>query len=431
MSRSTYDVKESYTGNGSLSAYSFDFKIEDESQLLIIEADAAGVETQRVRGTDNVYLSSVTFDAVNGGGTVNLAANLTSGYTLLILLANDEPTQEYEFRNKNSFTLKRFEGALDFLAGAIQRLAYRGAQALRIHDLDDPSTFNPMFPPGAADSANKILQVNADGDGFEFGLTTGQLTTLEGDASDSADAAAASALAAAGSATTAASEASDSSDSADLSEEWATKITGDVDGSEFSSKAYALGGTGITATASKGAAKEWAIKTDAAVDTSEYSAKEYAQGIQTRGLAGGGSAKDWASYVDGSNTVDDTEYSAKYYAQQASNIAGTEVVATETISDTGNIAHSGALKQYRRVTGNAGAVTTATTPFGTNPANFTDGMEIILMGMNDANYVTIPVTDIQYGVQSPAGQVSLQQGWSVTYIYDATAERFYEKCRNS
>jgi hypothetical protein len=95
--------------------------------------------------------------------------------------------------------------------------------------------------------------------------------------------------------------------------DWAIETTGTVDGTNHSSKAWAIGGTGVTDTASSGAAKEWATKTSDTVDTSEYSAKEYAVGTQTRGTTG--SAKDWATYTGG--TVNSTEFSAKYYAQQA------------------------------------------------------------------------------------------------------------------
>ena len=97
--------------------------------------------------------------------------------------------------------------------------------------------------------------------------------------------------------------------------DWAIETTGAVDGTNHSAKAWAVGGTGVTDTASAGAAKEWATEIASSVDTSEYSSKEYAIGTQRRGAASGGSAKDWATYTAG--TVDNAEYSAKYYATQA------------------------------------------------------------------------------------------------------------------
>ena len=62
------------------------------------------------------------------------------------------------------------------------------------------------------------------------------------------------------------------------SKSYALKVDGAVTGTDFSSKAWAVGGTNVTTTASRGAAKEWATTTGGAVDTSEYSAKEWAIG---------------------------------------------------------------------------------------------------------------------------------------------------------
>lgn len=179
MSRSTYAPKETYVGAGNLAVYTFDFKIEAEAQLLVIEVDDSGVETERVLGDDTVYLSGIVFNAVEGGGTVTLAANLPTDYDLIFLLANDAPTQPYQFRNKTSFSLPRFESALDFISGAVQRLTYRGKQAFRIHDLDDEDTFNPQFPPGVDEANNKVLIINSDADGMDYGPTAAEIASAE------------------------------------------------------------------------------------------------------------------------------------------------------------------------------------------------------------------------------------------------------------
>lgn len=177
MTRATYDVKETYTGDGSLAAYTFDFMIANLIELEIIELDASGVETQRVRGDDTTYLSGVVFDT-DGGGTVTLAANLTNLYTLHILLANDAPTQPYSFKNKSSFTLSRVMAAFDFLAGAVQRLAYRGKQALRINDADDEEVVNGQLPPMTGNESSYIRS-SALGTGFEFSEGTGLASGLK------------------------------------------------------------------------------------------------------------------------------------------------------------------------------------------------------------------------------------------------------------
>lgn len=76
-----------------------------------------------------------------------------------------------------------------------------------------------------------------------------------------------------------------------LAEDWAQKIDGTVDGAgTYSSKAWAVGGTGVTDTASGGAAKEWATKTSGTVDGTEYSAKKYAQDADAAAASAAASA---------------------------------------------------------------------------------------------------------------------------------------------
>ena len=203
MSRTTYAPIESYIGTGALAVYTFSFKIEELAQLLVVEFDDAGLETQRVRGTDVTYLTGVVFDSVDGGGTVTLAANLTTDYTLKLLLANDAPTQSSEYRDKASFNLKSFELALDFQNGAVMRNSYQAQRSVKLSDYTLLSAFDPTLPIEVTDATSQSIVTNATGTGFEIGPS---LAAIVG-AAAAAVAAAASAVAAAASAVAAAASA--------------------------------------------------------------------------------------------------------------------------------------------------------------------------------------------------------------------------------
>lgn len=116
--------------------------------------------------------------------------------------------------------------------------------------------------------------------------------------------------------------------------DWARKTNGIVDSTDYSAKAWAIGGTDVTDTASRGAAKEWAIETSGTVDTTNYSAKEYAQGTQA---STGGSAKDYAQKTDGGVSGATSDHSAKAWA-----VGGTGITSTSS---------KGAAKEWATTTG--------------------------------------------------------------------------------
>jgi hypothetical protein len=178
MSRDTYFPKHKYTGNNTLDQYTFTFKITNLNQLLVVVADLSGAEVFRVRGTDTtVFLTGVAFDPIDGGGTIHLQSILPTGWKLQILLADDAPVQQFKFRDKTSFTLRKFEEALDFVMGVVQRLTYRASQAIRIHDLDDETTFNPQLPPDIANQQERMIIVNAAGDGVDYGMSMSEIAS--------------------------------------------------------------------------------------------------------------------------------------------------------------------------------------------------------------------------------------------------------------
>jgi len=123
----------------------------------------------------------------------------------------------------------------------------------------------------------------------------------------------------AASASAAATSETNASTFEDTAELWSIKVDGAVAGGNYSSKAWAIGGVGVTDAAGSGAAKEWATETLSSVDGSEYSSKEYAIGSQAGNTSG--SAKQWALGGGGSysstTTVDGSNFSARYWAEKA------------------------------------------------------------------------------------------------------------------
>ena len=211
MSRPTFIPKQVYIGTGSLKDYSFNFKIEALSQLQVVVLNASLVEIARVRGDDDTIIDTVTFNPIFGGGSVKLLSNLGDGFQIGLFLANDEPTQPFEFSNKTTFSLKVLERALDWILGPSQRLAFRARQALRINDFDDENYFNPQLPIGIGSAFNRTFAVSPDGSGLVFGPTT---DTING-----AVAAAAAAVAAANAAAISEDNAEASAENAAVSEQ--------------------------------------------------------------------------------------------------------------------------------------------------------------------------------------------------------------------
>ena len=164
-------------------------------------------------------------------------------------------------------------------------------------------------------SGSTPISSNADAAKWDLVIDASYAATQATNAATSATASATSATASAASATASAASATASATSETNANDWAVKVNGIVDSSDYSSKAWAIGGTGVTDASGAGPAKDWATETTGQVDGTEYSAKEYAIGAQRRGQANGGSAKDWATYTSG--TVDNAGYSAKYWAEQA------------------------------------------------------------------------------------------------------------------
>ena len=337
----TTSTRVNYTvSGGSTTTFAIPYEFFDVSDLVVRRTSGGSTATL----TYNASPSGVTQYSVTGlttseggfdGGTVTLGAAASDGDKFAITL-NMTPQRDTDFPTAGTFNINTLNTWIDkiFLLFKQQKDAIELKMG---RPTTSTETYSLDWPDGATTDP-KALVMSTDA-GLEIGPTTTEISnaqTYASNASTSATAAASSASTASGHVTTASN--------------YAVKVDGAVTGSDYSAKAWSVGGTGVTDTSSAGAAKEWSIETSGTVDGTSYSAKEYAHGTQasTGGAANswsqdadqvngastndrsakawsqgasmtgstlGGSSKDWAQLTSG--TVDGTNYSAKYHANAA------------------------------------------------------------------------------------------------------------------
>ena len=137
-----------FTGTGSVSVYSFDFKVFTEDDLLVVHADTNGAETTLVLNSD--YTVSLNADQDNDpGGDITLASNLLSGYTLVITSAieNLQPT---DLTNQGGFYPSVITNALDRACIQIQQLQEQVGRSIKV---SLTSAINPADYLGEAQQA--------------------------------------------------------------------------------------------------------------------------------------------------------------------------------------------------------------------------------------------------------------------------------------
>jgi len=267
MTLSSTVNRASYSGNGSTTAFAFSYLFYSNTDLtVILVVDSTGVETVKTITTHY----SVTGAGVASGGTVTMSTAPASGETLVII--RQVPlTQGLDLVENDPFPSELVEQQFDNLTMAAQQINTEVTRSIKLSEGDTTDVDLTLPTPVAL----KTFRWNAG------------LTALE-EAEDPGTAA----TAAAASAVTASTKADEASASAATAVAYAVKVDGAASGSDHSSKAWAIGGTGITDTTSKGAAKEWASnpEDDTVAGAGTFSALHYSAKASSFATAASGSA---------------------------------------------------------------------------------------------------------------------------------------------
>lgn len=211
-----------FTGDGVVDTFPFTFKVFSDADVLVVSADADGVESILTIVTDYAVDLNTDQDA-SPGGDVILNDPLTSGYTMVISSDADE-TQLTEITNSGGFYPRVINNALDKQTILTQQLSERVSRALKvpITSSDDPDDLVADFVTSTASTV----------------AAAAAAASSASDASDSADAAALSETAAGLSASSASSSASAASGSASAASDSADAAAA----SETAAAGYAAAG---------------------------------------------------------------------------------------------------------------------------------------------------------------------------------------------
>ena len=158
MTISTTTIKDSYTGNGSTSAFTYNFKIADDDDIQVIIRSSTGTETVKTK-TTHYTVSGVG----NNSGTVTFTAgNIPTGTQTVILRRSTPQTQELDLIENDPLPANSIETAYDKLTQISQELQEQIDRSIKLSRTN--TITSTEFTVGSVDRANKILAFDANGE---------------------------------------------------------------------------------------------------------------------------------------------------------------------------------------------------------------------------------------------------------------------------
>jgi len=158
MTVTTTTIKNSYSGNGSTTAFAYTFPINATDEITVIERSATGTETVKSEGSGSTNYG--ISDNGASGGTVTMVTAPASG-TTLVIRRNTNLTQETDYVANDPFPAETHEDALDKLNMQTQELQEELDRSFKVSRTN--TITSAEFTTSATDRASKTLGFDSDG----------------------------------------------------------------------------------------------------------------------------------------------------------------------------------------------------------------------------------------------------------------------------
>tara|TARA_Y100001970_G_scaffold147358_1_gene180914 strand:+ start:5770 stop:7293 length:1524 start_codon:yes stop_codon:yes gene_type:complete len=172
MTISSTTTKNSYSGNGSTTAFAYSFYIPASTDIQVIVRSSTGTETVKAEGTGSTNYS-ITGVGSASGGNITFVTAPASGETV-VLRRNTAKTQSTDYVANDPFPAETHEDALDKLTIIGQDLQEQIDRSLKLSRTNTMTSTE--FTVGATDRASKILAFDSSG---ELSVTQ-ELGTVKG-----------------------------------------------------------------------------------------------------------------------------------------------------------------------------------------------------------------------------------------------------------
>ena len=171
MTISSTTVRNSYSGDGSTTTFSYTFKIFAESDLQVIIRSSTGTETTKTITTHY----TVTGVGVSGGGSVIFTSgNIPSATETVVLRRNVPQTQSIDYIANDPFPAESHEEGLDRSIMVAQQIQEELGRAIKLSRTN--TITSTEFTANATARANKIFSFDSSG---ELSITQ-ELGTFKG-----------------------------------------------------------------------------------------------------------------------------------------------------------------------------------------------------------------------------------------------------------